>query len=199
MLLDFNALFHPESAISYTTTTAPKLTLSEIDTSISVNKPGTGILRTFIVTDGQSARETLSQVVSDLKLHVPQSVVDSIDPAEFYITLFGLPDGRVSRGIMVKVKDPSALPIAMTAWEPTMSADLATLYKFDTRKAFSKTFLPNNFQGIPIRYRNFPDAFLTIDYAIIPIPAGGSYLIIVNSRDHIFSIIDLALGIVPGK
>ncbi|OGN12734.1 MAG: hypothetical protein A3C71_01610 [Candidatus Yanofskybacteria bacterium RIFCSPHIGHO2_02_FULL_43_15c] len=50
------------------------------------------------------------------------------------------------------------------------------------------------YRGVKIRYANFSYANQAIDYAIITAKNGNDYLIIANSREQVYSIIDKLLG-----
>ena len=71
-----------------------------------------------------------------------------------------------------------------------MSQDLIDLFLLNPAKAATTTFLDNTYQGVAIKYRNFPDLNKTIDYAIVTAKNGETYLVITNSREHMYAIID---------
>lgn len=183
VLLDFQGIFHPE----------PVTSTASLDIFVKSQKLAVGELRTY------NLQKSFSQFITDQKLHVPADIVTAVDASDFSLLLFGKPDATNSRGFAVKVVDASKAQSALTAWEATMSIDLKTLLKITPLRAASKTFLGSTYQGIPVRYRNFPDALMTIDYAVVTMPRGDIYLMIANSRDQMFAIIDHALSSVPGK
>jgi len=81
----------------------------------------------------------------------------------------------------------------MTDWEFTIENDLAGyLLIADTSKEASVNFLDNAYREVSIRYKNFPFADMTIDYAVISID-GNSYLVISGSRESMYSAIDVLL------
>ncbi len=78
-----------------------------------------------------------------------------------------------------------------------MHKDLAVLFRFDKTKAASTVFSDNTYNGTAVRYINFPDANSTIDYAIIQATNSESYLVVVNSKEHIYSIINKLNTVIP--
>lgn len=129
----------------------------------------------------------------------PQDVANNIDQGRQYITLFGKPDGSIGRGIAVRITDREQAQSALTTWESTMARDLKTFFQLNTQRSASDGFLGNTYQNILIRYRNFPDALSSVDYAMVGVPNGDTYLLFTNTRDHMFSMIDRIMGFVLGK
>lgn len=196
--LSFDAIFHPTGTLSYSSLVS-KTALSELAASIDQQALSVGELKVFRVTDAQETPRTFGTVATDLKVVMPNAVMATLDPNVFYISLFGKPDGTKGRGIMIKAQDQVKLQSALTAWEPTMPQNMKDLLKLNLAKSASKVFLTNTYQGVPLRYRNFPDALNTLDYATVSSPAGESFLVVTNTRDHMFGIVDRALGIILGK
>lgn len=181
--LSFQTVFHPETATISTT----------LDAFVSSQKLAVGELRAYNLS------KSLSQFATEQKLSIPADITAGVDGNDFTLFLFGKPDTTNSRGLAVKVTDNIKVQSALTAWEATMPSNLKTIFKINLARSASKTFLGNTYQGIPLRYRNFPDALSSIDYALVTMPDSNTYLIIVNSRDHMFGLIDRALGIALGK
>ncbi|MEK7615917.1 MAG: hypothetical protein AAB420_01780 [Patescibacteria group bacterium] len=123
----------------------------------------------------------------------------SFDPEYVYRSSFGKPDGSSGLGYAFKINDTVAAQTALTDWESTMARDLKTFFQLNTQRSASEGFLSNTYQNTVIRYRNFPDAFNSLDYAIVTMPDGDQYLLMTNTRDHMFAIIDRVLGVVLGK
>ncbi len=91
--------------------------------------------------------------------------------------------------LVLEVKDPVAITSILSGWESTMPDALAGIFAFDKKKAASKTFLSNVFQGVSIRYKNFPYADRTVDYTLVPAGNGKAYLVVTNSREATYQII----------
>lgn len=144
------------------------------------------------VQDGQE-RFGFSDFLEAAEISLPDSLASSTDGINFYVSLFKQITGGESQGLIVGLSDSVRARQGMTDWEPSLSRDLDDLFRLDLTKAASGSLLDNTYQGVAVRYRNFPDANSTIDYAIIEAASGDSYLIITSSRDHIYSIIDSLL------
>ena len=80
----------------------------------------------------------------------------------------------------------------MKDWELTLSADLKSLFGLGQSK--ENEFLDNVYREVNIRYKNFPYADRSIDYAIVSALNGKNYLVITNSREAMFSAIDELKG-----
>ena len=165
----------------------PQAVLADLDQAINAEVLSIGEIK-FYAPKSQK----------DLGITIPPSVLSALDD-QFFVTLFGKPDGTKGRGFAIKVKDQSAAQIALTTWETSMSSNLKTLLQINIAKAASVKFLDGQYHNVVIRYRNFPDAWKTIDYAIVTMPNQEPYFIVTNTRDHIFGIIDKAVGPSFGK
>ena len=129
----------------------------------------------------------------------PTSIQQEIYDESLYLTLMTKVDGKVSRGLILKIRDQFALADTLKKWESSMTNDLKQSFALTTTKVVSVGFLDNTYQGVAIRYRNFIDSNNTIDYAVINAPNGDTYLVITSSKAHIYAVIDRIGGIVPGK
>lgn len=139
-------------------------------------------------TSGQ--RYTLSEFLGGLLISPPAGLVSAIHENSLYLTAIYKSDGKDGYGFIARIKEPAVALAALGNWEQTITQDIKDLFGLDPTKAVSTTFLDNTYQGVAIRYRNFPDPNLTIDYAVVTARNGENYLVIVNSREHIYSIID---------
>lgn len=142
----------------------------------------------FSPTSGQ--RYTLSEFLAGIFISLPAGLVSAVYDNSLYLTAIYKSDGKEGSGFIVRIKEPNAALAALGSWEQTMTQDTKDFLGFDPEKAASTTFLDNTYQGIAIRYRNFPDPNLTIDYAIVRARNGENYLVVTNSREHIYAIID---------
>src|SRR3989344_5950464 len=79
-------------------------------------------------------------------------------------------------------------------WEASMNEDFRPIFEFDPKKKESVDFSNNFYGGFPIRYKNFKYADRSIDYAIVSVSNGKSYLIIAGSREAIYATIDKLKG-----
>ncbi|MDP3731340.1 MAG: hypothetical protein Q8R34_02495 [bacterium] len=99
--------------------------------------------------------------------------------------------------LAVRVIDATEARNQLTLWENTMKesfGDFGEFYDIFSVPTEKVPFSDNLYQGVPIRFLNFPYADKAIDYAIVTAKNGNDYLIIANSREQMYSIIDKLLG-----
>ena len=102
---------------------------------------------------------------------------------------------KIKIGLIAKTADAELLRSKLNSWEITITDDLKNLFAIDPQKATSQTFLDNIYSGTNVRYRNFPYADSSIDYAIVSLPEfNADYFILTSSRESIYSVIDLLLA-----
>ncbi len=95
--------------------------------------------------------------------------------------------------LAVRVTDAAQAKTQLTFWEDTMLERLGEFYGLPL-PAGDLSFSDNTHRSISIRYVNFPTPDRSIDYAIVTAKNGNDYLIIANSREQMFLIIDKLLG-----
>ena len=93
-----------------------------------------------------------------------------------------------------EVPDVTILSQLMTTWETEMTDHLKTIFQFDSKQQANQNFTDNSYGGVGIRYKNFPFADKSIDYAIVPASNGKSYLVIASSREAMYATIDKLNG-----
>jgi hypothetical protein len=152
----------------------------------SVGEPA--LYAVFNPVNGQ--KYTLSEFLAGLLISPPSTLISAVYDDIFYLTAIHKSDGKNGFGFVVRIKEPNAALGALGNWEKTMTQDMKDLLGFDPVKAASTAFLDNTYQGVAVRYMNFPGPSLTIDYAVVKAKDGDSYLIVTNSREHIYTIID---------
>lgn len=134
-------------------------------------------------------RYTLSEFLSGLLVQAPTELSAATNDS-FFLSVIDKSDNVDGYGLLIELNDPVSALTAMGNWEGTMSQDLKDLFLLNLAKAATTTFLDNSYQGIAIRYRNFPDPNKTIDYAVVAAKNGKTFLVITNSREHMYSVID---------
>ena len=139
-------------------------------------------------------RVRFSRFTSITISNIPMAVSDAAMDNQFYVTVMRKTENQLGDGFIAKLKPGSDVSTALRTWEAILPTDLQKLFHLDAKKAAGKTFSDNTYQGVPVRYRNFPDASMTIDYAIVTASDGSQYLIFTNSRQHIYAIIDRLSG-----
>lgn len=198
----FEQVFSHESTnLQYQTHSKPKTALSELSASIGKQTLAAGDLRMYHISRMPEGTETtVNLLATDLGVTVPANLfamAASGSPVTF--SLFGKPDATNGRGFLLKLRPGTDPEPMLVAWEPAMASGLKDIFKLTTTRAASTGFLENTYQGVKIRYRNFPDALSSIDYAILAMPNGDRYLTFTNTRDHMFLLINKTLSAVPGK
>ncbi len=134
-------------------------------------------------------RYTLSEFLGGLLIQAPAGLVAAAKN-NFYLTVLYKSDNVNGYGLLIELSDPVAAFTAMGNWEGTMAQGLKDIFLLNPAEAASTAFLDNTYNGVAIRYRNFPDPNKTTDYAIVTAGNGETYLVLANSREHIYSIID---------
>ena len=142
-----------------------------------------------ILNPATGNRYTLSEFLGGLLVQMPAELVAAAKD-NFYLTVLYKSDNVDGYGLLIELSDPVAAFTAMGNWEGTMAQGLKDIFLLNPAKAASTTFLDNTYNGVAIRYRNFPDPNKTTDYAIVTASNGETYLVIANSREHAYSIID---------
>jgi len=156
------------------------------------------------VFDENGDKYTLSDFIAKLNVSIP-GLLDSLDPSDAALLLYGQkemfndkgllnfsPTPKAKISLIAKSISSSSTRSALNTWEITMTDELKNLFVLDPQKASAQTFLDNTYNGVDIRYRNFSYADNSIDYTIINLSEFNSnYLILTNSRESIYSAIDL--------
>lgn len=96
-------------------------------------------------------------------------------------------------GVAVRVLNTDQAKVILNSWESTLIQNLKTLFTL-SGDTFSVKFQDNSHGGVAIRYANFPYPDKSIDYAIVRANNNNDYLVITNSREQMYSIIDSLLG-----
>ncbi len=142
-----------------------------------------------ILNPATGNRYTLSEFLGGLLIQAPAELVAAAKD-NFYLTVLYKSNNVDGYGLLIELSDPVAAFTAMGNWEGMMAQGLKDVFLLNLAKAASTTFLDNTYNGTAIRYRNFPDPNKTTDYAIVTASNGETYLILANSREHVYSVID---------
>lgn len=137
---------------------------------------------------------SLSDFLVVLNLNFPVNVLGRITghdvPSDNY-TLFSFsqaPDNRL--GLVIKLKQGLDLTEVLKLWESTITVDLKPLLLMqEIPTSFTETFQDNIYKDIAIRYMNFSQPDLSIDYAVV-----NDKLVITTSRENMYAAIDALLG-----
>ena len=145
----------------------------------------------YKIVDPQTGQNySFNSFMSSALITVPAEIKPFINQSGIYLSLAQKAAGGYSYGFVVKLETDLGISQALSRWEANVSANLKDLFGLDIVGAASINFLDNTYQGVGIRYRNFPDPLKTIDYAAVTATSGEKYLVFVNSREHIYRIID---------
>lgn len=157
------------------------------------------------VTDENGRRHPLSEIFQKLQISIPEGLLENLAPNEWFLVAYGQKElfdqnglltfnqtPKVKLGLIAKATNPILLRSALNGWEITLTDDLKDFFGVNLTKATSEAFLDNIYGGTNVRYRNFPYADSSIDYAIINLPQFNlDYFVLTNSRESIYSAIDL--------
>ncbi|MEK7537011.1 MAG: hypothetical protein AAB584_01000 [Patescibacteria group bacterium] len=164
-----------------------------------------GSLTFLNLIDENGAPYSLNQIFEKLGIIPPAGLLENLDSDEWMIAAYGQKESFNSKSLLTfneapkpkivlaaKIFDLIPLRSTLNNWESAMTDDLKNLFGLDSKKATSETFLDNIYGGIDIRYRNFPFADKSIDYAIVSLTEfNADYFVLAGSRESIYSAIDL--------
>ncbi|MBI2063810.1 MAG: hypothetical protein HYT65_02360 [Candidatus Yanofskybacteria bacterium] len=160
------------------------------DPLMSSREPG---IYRIVSVDG-AKRYDFTEFFGGVSVAIPDELKPLIDEGNLWLTLTYKSDNTISFGFIAKLTNPNttdAAEIAMQNWENSVVQILTDLFQLDPGMAASLGFLSNTYNGTAIKYKNFSDPSSTIDYTVIQAKNGESYLVMVNSREHIYKIIDV--------
>jgi hypothetical protein len=150
--------------------------------------------KTFIeiVPKYQGQLLTISQLFEGLDLHPPQDIKDNLETYTLYLysqeELFSQ-ERRNRLGIAFKIKEGKSgvVRVAMSEWEKVLPDDFLKVHTLWQRgEKASSDFLDNTYNGIRIRYTNFPVPDLSIDWAI-----KNDILLLTTSRESMWQTINV--------
>lgn len=167
-----------------------------------------GVFKAIEATDIQTppVAYSFADLIIKLGLKIPSELVTNFgnDSAVF---VYGQKESFDSKGnlqvgvtapnrvvIIAELKTPADASQAATNWETTLSADFKVLFGLGTANKTQPAFLDNSYRNTSIRYRNFPYADKTIDYAIVSASNSKMYLVVTDSKEAIFATIDKLKG-----
>lgn len=136
---------------------------------------------------------SLGELLNALDIIFPPSILSKLED-NFTFIIYAETDGTNKIILISKLKSERDMPEVQNLlrfWEQTMEKDLDTLL-FLTGKKKGKSnllFLDNFYKQIAIRYLNFDDPTITLDYAVVP---QKNLLLFTTSRESMYTVIDLA-------
>jgi len=127
---------------------------------------------------------SLSRFFQNLGIAIPPYSLAQL--TENYNLVLYSQNGKRRIGIIVEVQNLSTLKEQLKYWENTMVNDLKNMFLGESLPTPAiSIFQDNVYRGNSIRFINFPDPELTIDYAIV-----NNYFILTTSRESMYGIID---------
>lgn len=181
-----------------------------LDQAISSELVDLNEVRPFVIVDENGLPYDFASLLELFGVSVPLELIDVLDIDDFIFVVYGQTEefddegnlvftsGSVAKfkriGFVVKITDNVTAKSALTDWEDEMSTALAELLQLEGKTPGSSTFADNVYNGVSVRYINFPNPDLSIDYTISSSFIGNNYLVLTNSREEIYSIVDNLLG-----
>ncbi len=152
-----------------------------------------------ILNSTTSERYSLSQLSDGISMKMPLEIISAVDNSTPYVAMMNKSNGKISYGLIAKVTTTPNVTNALSVWESVMATNLNKLFGLGVISPSASSFQDNkvSYPGVNIRYLNFPDPELTIDYTVVPAPNGENYLVITNSREQMFAIIERIKTISP--
>lgn len=144
-------------------------------------------LQTFkriVPIKGEKEILSLSSLIQELRIAVYPYAFSELKDS--YTLVLYSQDGEKRIGLIIETTNPVKLKEQMNLWEKTMPDDLKNLF-LDEKLAAPTTqnFKDNTYENVAIRYINFPQPDLTIDYAI-----SDNLLLLSTSKETMYKIID---------
>ena len=128
----------------------------------------------------------LATLIPALKASLPLGIVQAITNKDNY-TLFSYSQSEGNMlGIIMSLKEGVDLNQELKNWETNIETDLKSFFlDLDKQPAATPEFQDNTYKEINIRFLNFADPSLSIDYAVI-----NDKLVIAFSKESMFKVID---------
>lgn len=153
-------------------------------------------VKMYKVEDETGSQYSFKDFLAKFLIQIPENISATIDSSDFLVVIYR-PEvsGEFKAGLIVRSNDSIKTASGLRIWEGTLSEDFNDMLGFNTQNAASAGFLDNVHNGVSIRYRNFPTPADTIDYAVITLPTGANYLLIINSKESVYMAIEKLLGL----
>ena len=206
---DLNAIFPSHGAITLVASRSTEFVPELYSQMVTVSN--TGVKNVFLAPASPlGASETLPFLFTDFvrlssATDLP-TTTNGLDDQNFGLVISRQTEKFTSKGalvpnspveqrlaLVVGVKDPAMTATWLTAWEGNMAKDLSNLFKLGA-SINNVVFKNNNYRGLNIRYANFTQPDRSIDYAVVRATNGRSYLVITNSREQVYGVVDNLLG-----
>ncbi len=128
------------------------------------------------------------QIIEPLEITIPDNISEKLRGQPVFFTYSQ--QGKYRAGSIIKIDNQENLKTYLKDWEDNIIKDLNPLFlEHQPGEPATENFQDNTYSKVAIRYMNFPDPNLTIDYAIV-----NNYLVITTSRESMYKLIDILLS-----
>jgi len=135
--------------------------------------------------DGREEVLSLSELIKELNISIDPYVFSEFKN-NYTLVLYGQEENEKRFGLIVEINNSNNLREQLRSWEKTMIENLYNLFLGKQPKIpANKSFTNSEHRGIPIRFINFPNPDISIDYAIL-----NNLFILSTSKESIRAIID---------
>lgn len=150
--------------------------------ALSEESPGT--IKRIAILKNETEFLSLIDLFQELEINIPSSVLTEIK--ENYTLVLYSQNGKSHLGLVAEIKNISNLQEQLRLWEQTMVNDLKNFF-LSEEPGLSATneFQDNIYNNVSIRYINFPEPNITIDYALT-----DNLFILLTSKESMYEIID---------
>ena len=127
---------------------------------------------------------------------IQSAAVDEVGGANYTFFLYNQAEGK-RLGFVLKIAEGVDLGWELKEWEANALEDINALFvNLDAQAPLAtvEEFQDNIYNGIAIRYLNFPNPDLSVDYAVV-----GDKLIVATSRESMYAVIDVLLPRSPAE
>lgn len=143
-----------------------------------------GTFKRIAILKNETEFLSLGEFFNELRINIPPYVLGSL--GENYTLVLYNQNGTKHLCLIADVEDPENLKEQLRFWEETMVNDLENFFLGKARgEPSTSEFQDNTYEEMAIRYINFPEPDLTIDYSII-----NNLFILTTSRESMYRIID---------
>lgn len=165
--------------------------LSQSQDILRQSYPPDSLRRILGIIKDKNAFLTLGEILDTLDLSIPPVILAQLEDS--YVVAFHASYSGVNSPIFAAKFKPersySSLREEFRMWEPSLEKDLTMLLLLTGRKGepASGQFLDNTYKGVFIRYLNFSDPTISLDYALIP---EKDLVVITTSRESMYMVIN---------
>lgn len=143
-----------------------------------------GTFKRIAILKNETEFLSLNELLEKLNINIPPYAFAELE--NNYTLIIYSQNGKKKLELIAKVKNSDNLNDQLGFWEQTMVNDLQGLFLIESPGTpATNEFQNNNYKNTAIRYINFPEPDLTIDYAIV-----NNLLILGTSKELMYKTID---------